>query len=180
MQVHFNKITWYSKMLSYCFVFGIFPIIVFNIGVRYKQTVDTLSYSYVSAADISSVSAYSAKSLQDTASYSARKSIVGEWQGIEDGRYSMVIRPDGTFVETNDGNVTNSGSWTISEKVNDPDFSYLESGLYLIKNPTRIEGGTNDIREEMQYYKILLLNSTALEIVYLDRGNTISYSRKRK
>lgn len=40
--VTWNKITWYSKLLSAIFIFGIFPVLVFTIGMKYSQIEKTI------------------------------------------------------------------------------------------------------------------------------------------
>ncbi len=37
-----NSVTWYSRLFTILFIFGVFPIIVFFIGRRYQETVTTI------------------------------------------------------------------------------------------------------------------------------------------
>ncbi len=37
-----NEVTWYSKLLAAIFLFIVWPVLTFNIGVEYQKTVDTL------------------------------------------------------------------------------------------------------------------------------------------
>lgn len=35
--IKFNEVTWYSKLATLIFIFGVFPILIFIIGSRYEQ-----------------------------------------------------------------------------------------------------------------------------------------------
>ncbi len=37
-----SRVTWYSRLLSLLFIFGIFPTLVFFIGRRYQETVTVI------------------------------------------------------------------------------------------------------------------------------------------
>ena len=42
MQIEFNKVTWYSKLISAIILLGVFPMVVFYIGVQYENTIATI------------------------------------------------------------------------------------------------------------------------------------------
>ncbi len=173
MKVKFNVVTWYSRLLSYFFIFGIFPVIVFWIGVRYNQTVEVLSFSYISASAAYLDGAYDTKSFQGAGSHAARLAIAGTWVDHKDGGHEMIIKPDNMFYEKNDGLVTGSGSWMIRDSLPNTEYSHLPTGLYLQKNSLDMNG-----IEKTTYYKVLMLNVTTLDISSLDNGSAMSFSKK--
>lgn len=171
--VHFNKVTWYSRMLSYVFVFGIFPIIVFFIAGRYYETVQLLTNAQASTADIYLNAAYDAKSLQAAGAYNARQNIQGIWVSDDDKRYEMTIKPNNVFYERYDGKIERSGSWIIQDSLRETKFADQPSGLYLQKN-TMSSGGI----EEILYYRITALNDQSLSLLRLDKGDSLTFKRK--
>ena len=38
--IKFNQITWYSKLLSAIFIFGIFPLLMFMAGMEYQKVLE--------------------------------------------------------------------------------------------------------------------------------------------
>jgi hypothetical protein len=175
MKVKFNTITWYSRMLSYIFIFGVFPIIIFNIGVRYHQTVEVLSFGYVAASATYLDGSYDKKSFQDADSYAARKTVEGEWQSTDDAGDIMVIKPDNMFYEKKDGQITSSGTWKVRESLAGTDYAHLPTGMYMQKTSLTSEG-----EEENGYYEILLLNGQHLDMKSLDTDRTLSFSKMEK
>lgn len=173
MPVKFNVVTWYSRLLSYFFIFGIFPVIVFQIGVRYNQTVETLSFSYVAPTEAYVSGAYDAKSFQSTGVHAARSTIAGTWVSNEDPEYQLVIKPDNMFYEKRYGTISRSGSWTVKDTMTGTDYAHLPTGLYLQNHALNTEG-----QEQTLYYKILMLNSTILDISNLGTNNTTTFTRK--
>lgn len=173
MKVKFNVVTWYSRLLSYFFIFGIFPVIVFWIGVRYNQTVEVLSYSYVAASAAYMDGAYDTKSFQGTGSHAARAAIAGTWIDNKDGGHELIIKPDNMFYEKNDGQVKGSGSWMIRDSLSGTEHANLPIGLYLQQNMLDMSGV-----ESTSYYKVLMLNPTTLDISSLDDKATLSFTKK--
>ena len=37
MTIVFNEVTWYSKILAAVFFFGVYPVLVFNMGFQYAS-----------------------------------------------------------------------------------------------------------------------------------------------
>lgn len=175
MKVKFNVVTWYSRLLSYVFIFGIFPCVVFIIGVRYNQTVEVLSFSYVSASEAYMNGSYDTKSLQSPGSHAARTAIAGTWVSNEDLAYEMTIKPDTMFYEKRDGSIDRSGSWMIRGNLSGTDYAHLPEGMYLQKNSLSMSGA-----EETLYYKIQMLNSNTLDMKDLKSEKTYTFSKKAK
>jgi len=98
-------------------------------------------------------------------------SYAGKWQSDEDARYELEISASGAFVETYDGAETDKGSWQElaslgAEAVNYGDLG--TSGLFL-----KLERGDGPY-----LYKVLKADTSSLQLIYLGRGNILSFTRK--
>lgn len=160
-------------MLSYLFIFGVFPIIVFYIGMKYYQTVDVLTHGYASAAEMYLNGTYDQKSFQGQGSYEARNNIEGDWVSNDDAGYVMTMKSENMVYEKRDGDISGSGSWIIQDLLRGTQFADLPAGLYLQKNIL-----TRDGKEEILYYKIVTLTLTTLELLHLERGNTLKFTKR--
>jgi hypothetical protein len=58
MKIQFNKVTWYSKLLSFIFLVIIVPIITFYIGMEYQKTVFVLENNRKMSAEMESANSY--------------------------------------------------------------------------------------------------------------------------
>jgi hypothetical protein len=172
-RIKFNTVTWYSKILSYLFIFGVFPVIVFTIGVRYYQTVEVLSYGYASASEMYMGGAYDKKSFQGAGSYEARQNVQGEWVNVADDEYAMTIKGNNMFYEKRGSRVMSAGSWMIRDSMLGTRFERLADGLYLQKNSLSAGGD-----EEILYYKILSVTKDSLVLSDLEKGKKSSFRKK--
>ncbi len=172
-RIKFNTVTWYSKILSYLFIFGVFPVITFNIGVKYYQTVEVLSYGYASASELYMGGAYDKKAFQGAGSYEARQNAQGEWIDASDSGHSMTIKGNNMFYEKNGSRVASAGSWMIRDSLLGTRFESLPDGLYLQKNSLSAGG-----KEEVLYYRIVSVTREALELVDLEKGKKSSFKKK--
>jgi hypothetical protein len=174
-RLHFNKVTWYSKFLTYLFIFGAFPVIVFHIGMKYYQTVEVLTFGYASASEMYMNGTYDAKSFQGQGSYQARIDLEGTWVSDDDDAYVMVIKSNGLFYEMHKGQVKSSGSWLIRDSLSGTSFASQPIGLYLQKNSLNMQA-----MEDILYYKIVSLRSEKLELSSLDKENTLHFTKHQK
>lgn len=50
MEIKFNTVTWYSKLLAAIVIFGILPFLMFYIGTQYQETKEVLQQSPIMVA----------------------------------------------------------------------------------------------------------------------------------
>ncbi len=98
--------------------------------------------------------------------------LVGTWRSREDSKFTREFYADGSFVDRYEGNAaaTQPGEWRRASKaeVEASLAGSLEAGMdYLILT---IDG-------EIYNFGLVDLTPTALELVYLDRGNTLSFTK---
>jgi len=84
---------------------------------------------------------------------------VGHWQSTDDVNSEVVYNADGTMQDIYSGEVLGSGTWEI------PPGSYAFPRL-----ETNIDGNTYT-------YSVLNVESDAMSLSYLARGNTLNYRR---
>ena len=105
-------------------------------------------------------------------SIAARIQILGIWRSTQDPKFTREFKNDGKVIDAYDGSSPNSnGRWVIFTKQMPIDAlpEVLEDGaVYLsIAAP----------ESEAQYFKIASINSHELQLVYLDRGGVISFTK---
>ncbi len=174
MRVEFNKVTWYSRLFTILFIFGAFPCLIFFIGTRYQETVSVLTYAEASAYNLHATGTYEAKAYAGPGSMHIERNLVGEWVSDTDAGYAMRIKNINTFYDLHNSKVIASGSWLIVDSLVDTPFASLPiKGFFLQKNTLNDKGD-----EMIQYYKVEVLNEEHLVLQYLDRGNTLSFTKK--
>ena len=102
-------------------------------------------------------------------------SLAGIWRSTEDPNYSITVTASGAWTDTykyassTDG-VSETGNYELFTSENpDPSFhSQVVPGVTYIK----LVEGPNTF-----YYSVLGVTKDSLQISYLDRGNTLSFSR---
>jgi len=102
-----------------------------------------------------------------------KENIVGVWQSTDDGSFVREFKADGTVIDTYDGepSATQKDTWTIFTKEN-PDKEFLgvlEDNTVYIK----MKAASGNL-----YFRLLKLTPEVLELVHLDRGNTLHFVRK--
>ncbi len=105
-------------------------------------------------------------------SIAARIQILGIWRSTQDSKFTREFKNDGKVIDAYEGSSLNSdGRWVIFTKQMPIDAlpEALEDGaVYLsIAAP----------ESEAQYFKIASINSHELQLVYLDRGGIISFTK---
>jgi hypothetical protein len=102
------------------------------------------------------------------------RALVGVWQSIDDTRFSREFRADGTAVERYEGDPdgSQSGAWLLfTGSAPPPELdghrAFVAKGVYL------------EIREndDTMLFGITAVDRSALQMINLDRGNTLSFNR---
>jgi hypothetical protein len=139
--------------------------IVLASGVGYFVGFD---HGFDRAADQVAVP-YDQTTLSDAAT--VMSNIVGVWQSNDDGNFTREIRNDGTVVDRYDGGEDSDGLWMVFTK-EIPDTAFtgtIEDGAVYLSLAMS--------EDEKLYFKIAKTDRDALELIYLDRGNTLSFHR---
>ncbi len=178
MRVQFNAVTWYSRLLSYLFVFGIFPALVFFVGKRYQETVMVLSYAESSAYQLHATGTYQATAYAGKGSLKAERTIVGEWIREDDPKYKIKIKAINTFYDLYKDKVVASGSWLFRDSLPDEVQGAVREvvggipGLFFQKNMLNQKN-----QESIQYYKVVSLDANKLVLYFVDTKETVSFVR---
>ncbi|MFZ2555808.1 MAG: hypothetical protein WAZ27_00100 [Minisyncoccia bacterium] len=99
--------------------------------------------------------------------------IVGMWQSTDDPKFTREIRNDGVVIDSYAGgeDADSDGLWMVFTKevpdeaftgVFEPNVAYLSMGMS---------------ETEKLYFKILRVDDESLQLLYLDRGNLLSFVR---
>ena len=104
----------------------------------------------------------------------ARVQIIGVWKSTQDARFTREFKNDGMVIDTYEGSMPNSAArWNIFTKqipVNEYSGSLEDGAIYLaIAAPTK---------SEALYFKITKVDAHNLELVYLDRGGTLVFTKE--
>jgi hypothetical protein len=175
MKVKFNQITWYSKLLSIFFIFGIFPIIIFYIALEYQKTVNVITYGQTAAEELHSSNNYEKKAYRGTNAKQAELYLIGSWSNDQDTSYVFKVKDENTFIDIVGESVTASGSWVLRDHLNETKYSETEyeRTLYLEKNSLN----RSDVKE-VTYYKVVLLNQNNLVLQSLTDGKVQTFIKK--
>jgi hypothetical protein len=102
------------------------------------------------------------------------QALVGVWQSIDDTRFSREFRADGTAIDRYDGDPdgSQSGAWLLfAGGAPPPELvghrTFVAKGVYL------------EIREngDTMLFGITAVGRSALQMINIDRGNTLSFNR---
>lgn len=100
-------------------------------------------------------------------------SLSGTWRSTQDPRFVRVFAADGSVTDYYEGeeSATTMGRWNVVEDANaeQAEFATL-SGMRTIKI---------EFPEEVLYFAVVTLTDEKLELSYLARGNTLSFTRVR-
>jgi len=103
------------------------------------------------------------------ASAAVSANIVGTWRSDEDPKFVRVFAADGTTEDRYDGEKVATGAWTAALGANiDVEALPIESDAVYV----RIADG-----EELLNFKVAALTPERLELIYLGRGNTLTFTR---
>lgn len=103
----------------------------------------------------------------------AMSRIVGMWQSTDDPRFTREIRNDGVIIDLYAGetDADSDGLWMVFTK-DIPDAAFTGT---IEEGATYLSIGMSET--EKLYFKILTLDETSLQLLYLDRGNLLSFTR---
>jgi len=102
----------------------------------------------------------------------ASAAMAGIWQSTEDSQYVMVLQADGTVEERYGNEITDTGTWRTLDSLEGtaveirPDFV---SKVYLQKT----------LNGEVYFYNVVEAEADSLVLIYLDRGNILSFTPVR-
>lgn len=113
-----------------------------------------------------------AGSMQQDAALIVSESIQGRWQSTQDAKSVRVFNADFTVEEIYDGETLSTGLWVAFTKMNAPEISFTleENTVYL----QITESGTP---QDTLTFKVTKLTPEELELIYMDRGGALTYTR---
>ena len=104
-------------------------------------------------------------------------SIVGTWQNTTDAKFTRTIYENGGYLDTYQGQpqATSNGPWSTFTSATAPkDFPYtLEKGATYLQL-----GGTST--DTTLYFKVSHVSTTTLQLIYLNRGGALNFTRVSK
>lgn len=99
-------------------------------------------------------------------------SLAGTWRSVDDPKFVRNIYENGGYLDTYEGEpgASTTGPWVTFTEENAPsDFPYtLEAGAVYL----RLDDSAGPL-----YFKITKLTDTELELIYLDRGGALRFTR---
>lgn len=99
------------------------------------------------------------------------ENIVGTWISLDDNKFIREFRSDGTTVDIYEGEEVSKGKWLVFTHENGiaTDFPQTKEDVY-IKIEDIDPSGT-------LYFSLAKLTPEELELIYMDRGNVLRFSR---
>jgi len=114
-------------------------------------------------------SAFENAAVSDAAATMAN--VIGMWQSTEDPNFTREIRNDGVVTDRYAGQEDSDGLWMVFTK-DIPDTSFTgpieEGAVYLSMAMSE---------DEKYYFKVTNADGQHLDLVYLDRGGLLSFTR---
>lgn len=166
-----NKVTWYSRLLSILFIFGVFPTIVFFVGKRYQETVTVIIKAEKAQAVSLSNNVFFANSASGPAAIIENNNILGEWISNQDGKYVMKVNNSNIYYEFYEGKVVSSGSWILRSNLPNEKIGSQTNGIFLQKVSVSNKG------EENVLYKVEFLDNSRMTLNFLENGAALSFSK---
>ena len=102
----------------------------------------------------------------------ATKNIKGQWRSVDDEKFTRDFMSDGTVTDSYEGSDDTVGTWlvfTINSKVAAP--------FPLEKNTAYLKITTDIGASEVMYYKLSKVTPEELELIYMDRGGALRFTR---
>ena len=114
-------------------------------------------------------SAFEASTVSSAADVMAR--VIGNWQSTEDPAFTREIRNDGVVVDRYEGAADAEGFWMVFTKEipNESFAGELEDGAVYLS----LSMG----EDEKYHFKVTEASGDSLELIYLDRGGALSFTR---
>ena len=100
--------------------------------------------------------------------------MVGKWRSTDDARAMVEIRADGTWVDsyTGEPSATATSHWLLFSGAKPPKAA---AGETLDAKSTYLE--VTDADGGQLFYALEKVDAKSLELLYLDRGNELTYTR---
>lgn len=110
--------------------------------------------------------------IQQDVSLIVSESIVGKWKSVDDAKYVRELKADFTASEWYEGKEVSKGLWVAFTKMNAPEISFPleENAVYLQMTMQGTQADTLN-------FKIAKLTPEELELVYMDRGGVLRFTR---
>ena len=197
----FNKETWYSRILSFIFIFGVFPYLVFTIGQKYQEYIDLMN-----GATYMSLDWHNSDYLQDynprnNHQYILENKIEGKWKNINDPKFVLIFRDLNRYFEYYDGSIVNSGAWFLKQSLVNTKYADRQSDdveTYLYE---RLIDGSQTFAQKEQAQKDLIAKNggkgkidlynddfiyqisfssdySRLTLIFLETGETMNFTRE--
>ena len=102
----------------------------------------------------------------------ATKNIKGQWRSVDDEKFTREFMANGTVTDSYEGSDDTVGTWlifTINSEVAAP--FPLETNTAYLKITTDVGAS------EVMYYKLTKVTSEELELIYMDRGGVLRFTR---
>ena len=183
----FNRVTWYSRMLSIIFFLGVFPCLVFYIGKKYQEYVDLLNGPTFMSLNMYGGSYSKTSGSRDFVQSVFEKKIMGRWRSEDDSRVVLLFRDLNRFFEYYDGNINNSGTWILGQSLKNTKYSEMRDGVYLFERSVMNQhsGGedakylANKPSDDDYIYRISFSSDyQTLNLTYLDSNKTTVFTRE--
>lgn len=98
------------------------------------------------------------------------ESIVGKWQSNEDAKFVREFKDGGIASDWYDNETVSEGSWKVFTKENPVEVSFpLEANVVYIQ--MTMQGTQGDTLN----FKLVKLTPEVLELIYMDRGGTLTF-----
>lgn len=200
MKIHivFNKVTWYSRLLSIIFFFGIFPYLVFVIGQKYQEYIDIVDGTNAVALDWHNSDYAQNYGPINNQLYILENKAEGKWKSVSDPKYVIIFRNLNRYFEYYDGSIVNSGAWFLKQSLVNTRFSDLskkqdkletylyqrlinagqdndrDNGIEKLKKGVKV-----DLYEDDFIYQISFSSDyTRMTLVFLDSGKIMNFTRE--
>ena len=123
----FNKETWYSRILSIIFIFGVFPYLVFIIGQRYQEYTDLINGAAYMSLDWHNSDYLQDYNPRNNQQYILENKIEGKWKNIHNPKFVLIFRDLNRYFEYYDGSIVNSGAWFLKQSLVNTKFANTQS-----------------------------------------------------
>lgn len=98
------------------------------------------------------------------------KKIIGAWKSNDDYKYVTIFYENNTSQDLYDGQIVDEGNWFLESGANGCGGHFVGNYICLIVN-------LKSDKNYSYYYSVDLGNDGNMSLTYLDRGNTLSYTR---
>ncbi len=113
---------------------------------------------------------------QDTAA-AARAAIVGTWKSTDDASFVRSFSADGSVVDSYGGKKDPAEHWTVFTSVPPDGGASLPADLHIVPGTAYLKISTGTDSADDLYFSIQTITPERLEMTYLARGNTLSFTR---